>query len=119
MINGVRTVTLLALGLITISKTGENILKLKKMTGILDSVIKIQYYRAPNKIMQCFCSQGLGHKAEFGTAEIAVLSARGIIHPVPAKRTLFCRPRVGTNKGITPPVIRGAQRKKRIKKGRD
>jgi len=64
-IEGVRTTTLLPLWVVTILKTEENITLLKKTTGILNFVIKIQDYRATNRVMQCFRCQGFGHKADF------------------------------------------------------
>jgi Arginine methyltransferase-interacting protein, contains RING Zn-finger len=66
VIDGVRTVTLLPLWVITVLKTEENITKLKATTGILNFLVRIQDYKtATNKIIQCFRCQNFGHKAEF------------------------------------------------------
>ena len=56
---------LLLIWVITVAKTEENITNLKEITGILNIVIKIQDYRPPNKLMQCFHCQRFCRKVEF------------------------------------------------------
>ena len=45
-------------------RTQENIIKLKILMGILNSLIRIQDYKTTKKIIRCFRCQGFGHKAE-------------------------------------------------------
>ena len=65
MIDGVRSVKLLPLWVITVARNEENINLLKSTTGILNFLIKIQDYKSKDRIMQCFRCQEFGQKAEF------------------------------------------------------
>ena len=65
-IDGVRTVTLLPMWVITVTKNPENIAKLTGLTGILNFVIRIRDFKQKgNQAIQCFRCQGFGHKADF------------------------------------------------------
>ena len=62
-IEGVKTVT--PLWMITVARNEENINPLKKTTGTLNFLIKVQDYKSKERVMQCFRCQEFGHKAEF------------------------------------------------------
>ena len=62
----VRSVILLAMWVITVTKNPENIARLMGLTGILNFVTRVKYFKQKsNQANQCFRSQGFGHKAYF------------------------------------------------------
>ena len=60
-----KTLIPLALWILTIEKTLENIGNLKALTGICNFRIRIEDYRAPKRQLQCFRCQNHGHRAEY------------------------------------------------------
>jgi hypothetical protein len=65
-IDGVRSVTLLPLWVITVIKNPENIARLMGLTGILNFVIRIRNFKQKgDQAIQCFRCQGFGHKSDY------------------------------------------------------
>ena len=60
-----KTLVPLALWILTIEKTLENIGNLKALTGICNFRIRIDDYRALKRQLQCFRCQNHGHRAEY------------------------------------------------------
>ena len=65
IVDGVRSVSLLALWVISVLKTHENVEELKIINSILKFVVRIQEYKVTNKLVQCFRCQGFLHLAEY------------------------------------------------------
>ena len=66
MIDGVRSVTVLPMWVLTGTKNSENVKCLLGLTEILNFVIRIRDFKQKiNQAIQCFRYQGFGHKADF------------------------------------------------------
>ena len=60
-----RVVKLLPMWIVAFPKIEENIENFKSVTGIMNFLIRIQGYKASERVLKCFRCQNFGHKAEF------------------------------------------------------
>ena len=51
MVDGIRTTYFLSVWIVTVNKNVDNVNKLKSVTGILNFLIRIQDYKAPDRVM--------------------------------------------------------------------
>ena len=90
---------------ITVPKNPDTIGKLKNLTGILNFVVRIQDYKSSDRVVQCFKCQNFCYKAEF-----CIIKDR-CVKCARAHNTRDC-----TKEAAPPPISRGAQRHKGIRK---